>query len=466
MKVLLAICACYQDKSILPTVSDGYRPPVDMALIAAVLRELGHEVNILDCRILNIPKKDIKKAISKFDPEVVITLVTSKFGGSGIRNAFEIVNATKAISQNIITIVYGDYIFILSKEIMSNKNIDFSINGDPEIVIPELLKALDKNLKIKNIKGLIYRKKERVLINKPNYIKDLNSLPFPARDLLKNEAYFSFMSDHPFTMTRVSRGCNFNCGFCYCNKTPLRFRSAKNVVNEIEDCLMRWKFKEIHFLDSTFTLNSNLARSICNEILERGLDFKWEAQTRVDCISLNLLKLMKSAGCYRLKLGIESGNQKILNIMKKGITLNQARKAVKLVKGVGMEAFCYFIIGYPGENERSIRDTIKFAIELNPDFVAFSYPTPFPKTDLFKIAYKKNLLSDKDYWKKFVSDEIGTLPYNFPGGIEWIKKAYRKFYFRSNYIFNIKINNPNKFKKYLFGLTNFIKFYNRLAVSV
>jgi radical SAM superfamily enzyme YgiQ (UPF0313 family) len=195
--------------------------------------------------------------------------------------------------------------------------------------------------------------------------------------------------------------------------------------------------------------------------LERDLEFKWEAPTRVDCVDPELLRAMREAGCYRIRYGIESGDQEILNLMKKRITLQQAREAIEWTKLAGIETFCFFMIGYPGENEERIKKTIDFSLELDPDCAMFSNTVPYPATDLLKLSHKIGLLNDKDYWKEFTLGKTNErIPYEFPGLDTWVKIAYKRFYFRPKFILKTasKIQNMRQIKKYLFGLWALIKF--------
>jgi radical SAM superfamily enzyme YgiQ (UPF0313 family) len=438
----------------------GIYPPLGIGYIASILEKLGHKVKILDSIALNLTTRETKREIEKFGPDIVgVTTMTSTLKGS-----LEITKIIKEISEDIYTVIGGPHLSVFPQETLSNSSIDFGVLGEGEVVMPKLISALEGKIKVNEVQGLVYKGNSRVKLNpQRNYVKNLDSLPFPARHLLSNEKYFSILSDYPFTTMITSRGCPFKCGYCFKKKFDdiLRYRSAGNIVDEIELCLEKWKFNEIWFYDDTFTLNRKHVGEICNEIIDRGLDFKWEAPTRVDCLDKRLLKLMKKAGCYRLRFGVESGNQNILNLMKKNIRLSQVRRAIKLTKEVGIESFCFFIIGYPRENAQTIEETINFALTLDPDWAMFSNVVPYPNTHLFKLAYMEGLLKDKDYWRKFSLGKTNDrIPYDFPNIEKWVKKAYRKFYFRPKLILKTlaKIRDMKQLKRYSLGLWALLKF--------
>ena len=437
----------------------GVYPPLGIAYVASALEKFGHEVHILDSRALNLTAGETKKHIERINPDVVGTTCMS----STIRGSLEVLCLAKEVSRDIVTVIGGPQLFIYPKETISYDFVDFGVAGEGEIVMPELLKALEGRKRFKEIDGLVYKENGIKFTPAKRCVRDLDSLPFPARHLLPNYKYFSILSDHPFTTLITSRGCPFKCGYCFRKKLDriVRYRSAENVVDEIEHCLEKWGFREIWFYDDTFTMNEKHAVQICKEITDRGLDFKWEAVTRVDRVNRELLKLMKEAGCKRIRYGIESGDQETLDVMKKGITTEQIEKATEWTREAGMENFCFFMIGYPNENSEKIKKTIDFAKNLNIDWAMFSNVVPYPATDLFELAHKSGLLKDREYWRRFTLGETEErIPYEFPGMNGWVKKAYTSFYLRPKFIAETltKIRSFREVKKYLLGLYAILNF--------
>lgn len=188
------------------------------------------------------------------------------------------------------------------------------------------------------------------------------------------------------------------------------------------------------FYDDILTFQKGHITNICEEILRRGLKVSWESPARVDNIDFATLKLMRKAGCIRLRYGVESGDPGILKLMNKGIDLAMVREVFNWTKKAGIETFAYFMIGYIRETDQTMKNTISFAKSLNPDLIMFTVATPYPKTPLYDLAHKEGLIQG-DYWREFtLGMRDDNLPYMVAYAEEWIRKAYRSFYFRPNYI--------------------------------
>ncbi|MFH1037285.1 MAG: radical SAM protein, partial [PVC group bacterium] len=311
-------------------------------------------------------------------------------------------------------------------------------------------------------KGLIYKKKGSTHINEVAIIKDLDQLPFPAIHLLPLKEYSLANALHPFASIVTARGCPYRCGFCL--KDPpsktFRTRSPKSVVDEIEDRIRKYGAREINFCDDAITVRRTHIAGICNEILERGIKIRWQGPTRIDNVDPELLKLMSRAGCKTLRYGVESGDQGMLDLMKKGITIEQIRSAFKWTKEAKIEIMAYFLIGYVNDTPQTIKKTIAFAKELEPDGAIFSIGTPLPQTDLFKLACKKGLVN-KNYWSDFtLGVQTQRIPYLIDDAEEWSRKALWSFYFRPNYIFKrlLKIRTWDALKKHISGALSFLCF--------
>lgn len=239
----------------------------------------------------------------------------------------------------------------------------------------------------------------------------------------------------------TSRGCYAHCTFC--NKNifgyKLRFKSPKRVVDEME-YILSLGFREIHIIDDVFTADMKRAAEICEEILRRRLDVPWYPRggLRVDRVSLDLLRLMKKAGCYRVPFGIESGSQRVLDTVKKGETLEDARDAVSAAKKAGLEVECYFMIGLPGESPEDVEKSIEMAQSLEPDFVKFTITIPLPGTEYFEALKAQGRIKSID-WEKYT---FSTAPKDIyeHDRMDWrtiegfYVRAHRKFYFRPPYI--------------------------------
>jgi radical SAM superfamily enzyme YgiQ (UPF0313 family) len=273
-------------------------------------------------------------------------------------------------------------------------------------------------------------------------IEDLDSLPFPAIDLLPLDKYRSAYSKHEkFANILTSRGCPGRC--IYCNKKifgfDVKMRSAENMFEEIKMLYYIYRYKEFHIVDDLFTQDRQRVIDFCNLIIKDGLKIDWKLGNgvRVGSVDLELLKLMKKAGLYSISFGIESGNQQILNKMKKGQTLQQCRDAVAWANEAGLFVVGFFMFGNIGENEQTMRDTIEFAKSLPLDVAQFSILVPFPGTEVRAIIEKEGEILEKDYSKYDNID--GKMLFKHgemtPEIVEQMhKQAYKEFYSRPSFI--------------------------------
>ncbi|MFH2021229.1 MAG: radical SAM protein [archaeon] len=421
----------------IKAVADNYGiyPNMSMAYVAGTLQKAGHDLIFLDAMASGYSLEDMQRLCNKFSPEIIMfTLTTYLF--------HETLDVIRYFKKTIKTkvIVGGAHLELYPKETLMNKEIDFGIIGEAEETVVELVNAIDKKLDFAGIKGICYRKNEHVIISpKREKIKDLDKVAFPARNLLPMDKYYSFISKYRnYTIMITSRGCTFSCNFCEQRTGDIRYRSAINVVDEMEECYVRYGVREIDIFDPLFTLNKKRVLEICSEIRKRRLKIHWSCRSRVDTIDYEMLRSMKSAGCYRIYYGIESGDEVILKNIKKFTTIAKIKSAINLTKREGILAFGYFMFGCPGETEATIKKTIKLALSLPLDYAQFSRLSILPGTGLYADVEKK---VGADYWKKYIIDKKNekSLPrINCALTDEqldkYIRKAYLKFYMRPGFI--------------------------------
>lgn len=424
----------------------GKALPLNLAYLAAYLRQERPdvEISVLDCEAQEINYEQIKDEIIKILPDIVaITAPTPAFA-----QVLEVCRIIKEISPRIITVLGGPHPTALPKETTAEKNIDISVVFEGEITFTELVDAIDKKRPLSGIQGIIYKDDMGNVIQNPSRepIQNLDSLPFPARDLFPLHLYLppptKRMSDKKSGNMITSRGCCYQCTYCMASfmwQRKVRLRSIKNVVDEIEECLNKYGIGEFNFHDELFTISKQRTVEFCQEIIRRKLDITWVCMVRVDYVDKDTLEWMKKAGCKKLMFGFESGSQMILDLMKKRVALEKAEEAVKLVKKSGILSAGNFMIGNIGETERTIRETISLAKKLNTDTMAFFVASPYPGTEFYDIAKEKGYFRKDFEWKDFTLVSNNLPPLNLPGLpaekiLYWQKKAYRDYYLRPAYI--------------------------------
>jgi anaerobic magnesium-protoporphyrin IX monomethyl ester cyclase len=269
------------------------------------------------------------------------------------------------------------------------EDFDVVVVGEAEQTLLDLINAVEKRDALSKVKGIFYREEAQVIRNaQRGFVEDLDTLPFPARDLFDNESYKNhYRKKFGYTSTSIitSRGCPFNCDFCSRAVFGNRFRarSAENVVDEVET-VQALGYDRMWFADDCFTLDRKRLLGICDEVIRRRLKVQWECLSRVDTIDTETAQRMKEAGCIRVFFGLESGNDAVLALMQKQATTNKARKAVSVTKSAGIQVGAFFIVGYPGETDDTVLDTLRFASSLPLDYLSFTLPYPIPGTALFE----------------------------------------------------------------------------------
>jgi radical SAM superfamily enzyme YgiQ (UPF0313 family) len=328
----------------------------------------------------------------------------------------------------------------------------------------ERLRAGNKNLE--GVEGSVFRQGDKIVKNPPRpLISDIDTLPFPARELLGNTKDYipppATYKRRPVAVIMTARGCNRRCIFCFQidreRKSGVRFRSIKNVLEEIELCLAQG-YREIKFIDDTLAADYDRAMKLAKEICIRKLNFTWFASACVHQVDGSLLRAFKDAGCWAILLGAESGVQKNLNALRKGITLEQTRKAVRAARKAGLTVYTPFLFGIPGETYEEALQTIDFACDLNPDIANFHALTPFPGTELYDNIDRYGTMSGE--LSDFTYQGAAFVPHTMTR--EQIAKlrqiAFKRFYSRPSYIMRrfFALRNMNDVKASMKGLRSLV----------
>lgn len=440
---------------IIPNVQGQYfkpgQPHAGVAWLAGTLLNAGHKVSVSDMRV----EPDIKflfQRIRKFKPAIIgINCVSLGYLGT-----YKFVEGLKK-KFKLPIILGGPHIATLKEKVLSESAADFAVLGEGEKTILELLEQFQGKKDYAIISGLIWKKGKEVVINPPRlFIENLDDLPFPAFQLFPLEKYI----DKKIPIVS-SRGCPGNCIYCLVKVLlgqRFRPRSPESVLAEME----YWHMKGYNFFefnDDCFSANINRAEAICNLIIKRKLNIKWEVRNgiRADRLTLKLARKMKKAGCGFVAFGVESADPEVLKLMKKGVLIKQVKKAFKIMKQAGIGFTAFFMIGTPGDTFKKFLKTYQFAKDSNPDEVRFYNTIPYPGTELFDwindhgkflMPYEK-YLNDIERWEGKPVFETDDFPakerikaFNLAEQLVMIKffqKYFGVFYFLPFFIWKNKI---------------------------
>jgi len=364
-------------------------PPIGLMYIAAVLENNGFEVEILDNNLLGLPEEQLSRKIIDAGPDIVgISLDCIR-----LYPGLLIASSVKTIFQNQIPVVMGGpHINVRYDETIQYPEVDFVVYGEGEYTMLELCEAIKKNKPTDSIRGLGFKENGSIKINPPRpLIENLDELPLPALHLLPITRYprkAECITNIPIDQINTSRGCPFNCAFCSNNHVwgrKYRYRSAKNVLKEIILHVEEYGAKGIYCREDCFTINRKRTIDICEGILREGLDIKLECESRVDTVDRELLRIMRKAGFESIWFGVESGNQKTLDIMNKAISLEQTKNVFKWCREIGIKAGASIMLGIPYETVEDMKNTIRFVKEINAAYVV---PNIFMGIPISKMYYE------------------------------------------------------------------------------
>jgi radical SAM superfamily enzyme YgiQ (UPF0313 family) len=311
------------------------------------------------------------------------------------------------------------------------------VRKEGENTFLELVQRLEAGKSFGDVLGITYRKDGKTVKTKDRpYIEDLDSLPYPAFHLFPLKQFNKYGNIIFPVMT--SRGCVFWCEFCTAVRMfgrKYRMRSPKNVVDEIEYLYKKYGEKQYTFYDDAFTVDQARTKEICNEILRRGLNIKWDCETRVDMVTKDLLQKMKEAGCIAVWYGVEAGSQEVRDAMKKGISDNQTFNAFRWTQEAGLIAVASIILGFPGETRETAWESVKLLKKINPDEIGIYIATPYPGTPMYDHVKKMGWLKIRDFNKYDTATPIFETPTMSMKELKEIHdKAHQSFYIRPIYI--------------------------------
>ncbi len=391
MKILLIIPPFLSEEN-----SFTHNPQVvlylGMAYLAVYLKREKHEVHIIDAIAEGLSKGALLKRVTEIKPDVVgLTAPTQQ-----IYDAAVIAEEIKGISPGIKTIIGGYHASAAPVQTLREfSSFDYLVYGEGELTLPELLKAIAANTNdvLKDIKGIVYRDADRIVVNPPRPYNDIHALPMPDFDGFKLSLYkpfYSFFNKKLLELPLMTaRGCPYDCVFCFrTNGKVVRYRNLQSVIDEIKRDIAVYHISHLLFVDETFTLNMKRADALCDELIKTGINkqITWGCETRVDFVNEALLRKMKQAGCRFISYGADSGDQTILDHVAKSMKIDDIKNAVQWTKRANIEVYTNYILGLPYDTIDTIKRTIDFAISLDPTGLSFTILTPFPGTEIVNMA--------------------------------------------------------------------------------
>lgn len=412
-------------------------PPLTLAVLASIARKHG-AIDLFDCNVED--GYDVSRTVERvaaFQPDIVV--VNTAF--PSIEADAKCAAAIKQAVPDALVVGFGVFFTLLDEEALKEcPGFDLGLRGEPEETFEELLERVAAHQPVAGLPGLMWREGDSVQLaaSRP-FIKELDKLPFAARDLLPNHRYTLPTNGHAFTLVNVARGCPYPCSFCiapvYYGR-PLRRHSLEYVLDELEHCQKELGIYDFLFWEEIFTLDRKFGMELCQAILDKGWEISWATTTRADCVDEEILCMMKKAGCSLLGLGIESSSQEILDNVDKRETVEDITRAVKLAQKVGLKTMGHFIFGLPGETPESAEATIKYGVELGLDYMQCYGAVPYPKTRLGELAREKGWVTsqrwaDYDFGGQSIMD-IGSIA---PETVDRARrKMFRSFYLRPTYM--------------------------------
>jgi radical SAM superfamily enzyme YgiQ (UPF0313 family) len=420
-------------------LSDHIQPSLGLGYLATAIRR-EHEVVILDCIKENVNIDKLDPVLRHHRPDILgfqCYTFDLKFVTEGLKLA-------KQIRKDMITVVGGPHPSAMPEDLFmrAGKDLEFLFVGEAEIGLPQLLESLDNSRHdLSAIPGLCWQENGRIRSNPPAFPEDLDALGIPAWDLIHPETYpesqhGAFYQKFPIAPIMVTRGCPYPCTFCaghVVSGRKIRRRSIDHVLGEIQYLYSKFGIREFHVVDDNFTMDTAYAKALLRKLKAMNLGMSWAVPNgiRMDTLDEELLGLMKDTGLYLISLGIESGSDRILKRMKKGITTARIREFVRMIQQAGIDMAGFFILGFPGETVETINETIRFSTELPLKRANYFTYLPFPGSESYRMLQAKGELQDVD-WTHFYFMNAAYVPDGMTRkALKRLQRlAFLKFYLR------------------------------------
>jgi len=444
---------------------DTYCPPLGLLYLASYIRQFGHSPYVIDMAAMNWSLDKTVKYVLSLNPDMVG--ISSKT--INISNSNELAKKLKNNGLKVPIILGGAHITAVPIETMKRfKTIDYGVIGEGEITLLDLIEKIENEDSVAEIEGIVWRNGNGQIILNPNrgYIKNLDDLPLPAWDLLPN---FPNGYNHSVLETKrlpaasimTSRGCPFKCTFCDHKifGSMVRHHSAEYSLKMIRHLRENYGIRDLMILDDNFILDKKKLFKICDTIIEENIDLSWYCMGHSKFMTHDRLQKIKEAGCWFIEIGIESGCDRILRLLKKNTTKKEIAEAVKRAKDIGLKVKGNFIFGLPSETKESLTETVQFATDIALSHFQQNYLTIWPGCELSENPKRYGTFEND--WDKLAHQRITFIPNNLTEKdlIRASKDAFRKFYLRPKIIFEIltDIKSKRAIKGVAIGLIVFLK---------
>lgn len=468
MKILL-IFSQNKARKNLQLSEDDISIPLGIGYLASVLEREKHDVDVFDFQLRNSTEERLASKIQNEDFDI--------FGISAATpaayHAYDTARLLKKHCPDVPIMLGGPHVSAVKEKVFNEcPYVDILVFGEGEDTILDIVNAMGAEGDLKSIAGISYLDKGApVTTSRRPYMKDLDSIPFPAYHLFdvdryKNNPFPGQFFRLPMLNVITSRGCPFKCIFCDRGSMGevFRSRSAENIIAEIEFLVGRYGVREIRFHDDNFMVDRKRVREFCELLLKKKIDIVWRCSSRVDLVDRQTLALMRRAGFVSISFGIESGSDRILESIKKGITKKQVRDALRDCRECGIETKAFFMMNLPGETIADVEETLRFSRELPLDWASYQIAFPIPGTELRETVRKNNYNIDYSKWDNWgiqMSNEIYYEQKGLPSEYlrRAMKRAWRRFYLRPRIILNFmrRIRDLQALKSYLRGLAILLK---------
>lgn len=424
----------------------GELPMLGLAYIAASLRDQGHLVKVFDYEVTRSAMSAVEADIREFSPHLVgmTAYITN------MKRCARVAEIAKSIDKNIVTVFGGPQVTIFPEEAFHSPFVDMIVLSEGEIVIRNVMNNLGSEEGLRAVKGIWFRSASGEIVRneREGLVENLDLFPKPALDLYDLSLYYPpvYIRGKKVAHLLTSRGCPFQCTFCETKLTfgrSFRYHSTQRVISDLEDLIGRG-YRSFQFYDDIFTANKKRVIELCEHIISRKWDIEWMCFTRTNVVSEDLLSLMKQAGCYLITFGGESGDDDLLKLIKKDLTVAKNFEGIRLAREAGILTMSSFMLGLPTETRQQTLKTIQFSIDSGLDYAVFPITEPYPGTELWVDAEKFGTFDASGKYANNLLSESSAVW--IPNGRsreeleDLAQLAMRRFYFRPRQLFRAVAN--------------------------